>query len=179
MTTPREALAVWLVPAAREREFFAGIIRDLATRFDAPVFAPHLTLHGGEMEPHRARAVLAKINAAESYELQVHEIGWCENYTKTLFVRFGLSAELRELRALVGEALSLDGTTQLDPHLSLLYKEMPLPAKEELAQTIKISFERITFDRMQLVAHPPRITRREDVEAWETRGERRLTSASE
>jgi hypothetical protein len=61
---PDEITAFWLMPAAREREFFSGVIAELAARFDAPVFEPHVTLFGGEADERQVTATLDKIQHA-------------------------------------------------------------------------------------------------------------------
>ncbi|MGI9086878.1 MAG: hypothetical protein ACR2HH_03910 [Chthoniobacterales bacterium] len=58
MSKVREPLAFWLVPAPPEREIFAQIIDQLAGRFHAPRFEPHLTLLSAKLERERAGAAL-------------------------------------------------------------------------------------------------------------------------
>lgn len=172
-------LAFWLTPAAHPHRLLESLVQSLAARYDAPVFQPHLTIAGGQIEISRASETLRDIVAPESCELEVDEVDFSETYTKTLFVRFRLSPELRDLRAAIGEALQLPGDAEFDPHVSLLYKNLPPREKEDLAQGMELPFQRVRFDGMKVVSHPPRITRPEDVEAWETVAVRCLTSPSE
>ncbi len=174
MATPKQRLAFWLVPAPREAAFFAKIIEELATRFDAPVFEPHLTLHGGNVDPLRATDALREIPAASNYQLEIEGIHASGEYIKTLFVRFRPSGELHRLRAALGEILDLESGAEFDPHLSLLYKEMPASEKASLAENVLIPFELTTFAGLKLIAHPPAVETRADVEAWHSLGERPL-----
>lgn len=177
MATPKQPLAFWLVPAPRENAFFAKIIEELATRFDAPVFEPHLTLHGGDVDPRRAADALQEMPAATRYQLEIEGIHASGEYIKTLFVRFRPSAELYQLRAALGEILDLESGDEFDPHLSLLYKRMPAHEKAILAENVQVPFEQTTFAGLKLIAHPPAVETRADVEAWHSLGERPLAES--
>ena len=164
--TATEKLAFWLIPETQAREFFATIIGELARRFDAPVFEPHLTLLGAIANDDKTRRVFRNLIVAPNYALEIAGIHFSERHTQTLFVRFHLSEKLRELHRALGQALDLENTDDFDPHLSLLYKEMPLAQLEELARNIKLPFQRVSFAGLKLIAHPPTVTRREDVKAF-------------
>ncbi len=176
MQTPNapDRFAFWLVPAASEHKFFSELIANLGDRFDAPVFEPHLTLHGNVSERGRAERVLREIPMDASYALEIDGIYFSTKFTQTLFVRFRLSAELRKLRSALATALGLEDEAAFDPHLSLLYKEMAESEKAALAQEVKIPFREVIFDSMKLITHPPRIVSRADVETWQVIDQRPL-----
>jgi putative hydrolase of the HAD superfamily len=48
MTSRR--FSVFLVPAADDRRWAEGVIRELAARYDAPGFEPHVTVYGGSYD---------------------------------------------------------------------------------------------------------------------------------
>jgi 2'-5' RNA ligase len=164
--TTTDRLAFWLMPGARARESFATIIGELALRLDAPVFEPHVTLLGAIPNDDKTRRVFRDLIIAPNYELEIDGIHFSRRYTQTLFVRFRLSEELRELCRALGQTLDLEIADDFDPHLSLLYKEMPLLQLEELARSIRVPFQRASFAGLKLIAHPPTITRRDDVQAF-------------
>lgn len=160
MTPPPDLFALWLLPAPAEREHFASVIRELAAPLGAPIFEPHLTLRGAISTRAEALQLLAKLPRAERFEFQIEGIHFSERYTQTLFVRFHLDDELRRLREAVG------AESEFDPHISLLYQEMPLAAKAELARGIVLPFTHVRFAGWKVIAHPPQITKRAEVEAW-------------
>jgi 2'-5' RNA ligase len=164
--TTTERLAFWLMPGTQARKFFATIIEKLSLRFHAPVFEPHVTLLGAIANDDKTRRVFRDLIVAPKYDLEIEGIHFSERYTHTLFVRFHLSEELRELHRALGHALALEIANDFGPHVSLLYKEMPHPALEELARRIRIPFQRASFEGLKLIAHPPTVARREDVEAF-------------
>lgn len=168
-------IAFWLVPVERQKEFFASAIRALAARFDAPVFEPHVTLHGGAMEEERAVELLERIAASTApLQLQMGEIAFSEKYTKTLFVQLRATAGADALSAAFAQAAGSKSGYHFDPHLSLLYHEMPMREKEALAREIEIPFQDVSCDALKAVSIPAEISAREDVQAWRPLAERRL-----
>ena len=77
----------WLIPAKAEKELFREIVRILSRQLDAPLFEPHLTLLAANIPVRSARAVLRKIDVAP-IRLSLRDIGFSNQFTKTLFVRF-------------------------------------------------------------------------------------------
>jgi hypothetical protein len=83
-------------------------------------------------------------------------------FTKTLFVRFVPAKSLDQLAAdLAGGTKSVG-----DPHLSLVYKKLPMRTKRELASTIKLPFRKVAFDSIKAVRCPFPTKTRADVKAW-------------
>ena len=168
-------IAFWLVPRFEEKELFGALIKNLAARFEAPVFEPHVTLFGDRIEKDGALQTLQGIaEDTAPLQLKVERIGVAGVYTKTLFVQFRPSVEAGALAARIRAALHGESSYRFDPHLSLLYKDMPLPAKAQLASEIEIPLPRVTFDLLKVIRCPAQIHQREDVEAWQTIGERPL-----
>ena len=44
LVTRQTVIAYWLIPSEPAHSFFQRIINDLARRYDAPVFEPHVTI---------------------------------------------------------------------------------------------------------------------------------------
>ena len=168
----KQMIAFWLSPVPESREFFMSLIKELAQRFHAPVFEPHVTLCGGDMPEERASEILRNLSIREPIELEVTGIRYSEKYTKTLFVQFHSAPEIEALSAEIQKAAGTD--YELNPHLSLLYKDMPPAAKAEAARAITLPFERVRFESVTLVVTPLAITSAQDVEAWRTLGSRPL-----
>ncbi|MDQ6859930.1 MAG: hypothetical protein M3032_02060 [Verrucomicrobiota bacterium] len=167
-------IAFWLTPAAGAREFFSALIKELAERYDAPLFEPHVTLNAGVLTEERAVEVLRNLSIRESIELEVEGIEFSARYTKTLFVQFRSTPQIEALSAELSKAVS--GDYELNPHLSLLYQELPDKTKADAARAIALAFSSVLFDRVAAVLIPSAIRAREDVEAWQTVASRRLDS---
>ena len=165
---PRElVIAYWLIPAEPAHSFFQGAINDLARRYDAPVFEPHVTIHVGANHIDAAERALSKA-ARECQSITVKALGidHSDEFIKTLFVQFAPNRKLQRLNAIVRTAAQDSSHYQLNPHLSLLYKNMPAAPRGELARSIKVPFSEVTFDALQAVRCISPTQSRADVEAW-------------
>ena len=159
----RFANLVWLMPDRENRAYFHSFITALAKQVDAPVFEPHLTL--GKVDEQ----VLRGSFMAGAIELEATGIFTSSVFTKTLFVRFAAAPALLSLRSSLGMR-----TNDYDPHLSLLYCQLPPAGRQRLAATIPLPPEKVTFDRLTVVRCPEPTTTRADVEAWVQLGSREL-----
>lgn len=170
-------IAYWLIPAEPARSFFQGMINDLARRYDAPPFEPHVTVHVGS---NRADAVDSPIlqarDACKLIKLKALEIGHSSEFIKTLFVQFALNAELRQLNEMIRNAAQDSSQYELKPHLSLLYKEMLPAARRELASSINVPFREVNFDALKAVCCISPMRSRSDVEAWRVATTRELSA---
>ena len=167
-------VAFWLVPARAERDRLASLIAGLAARFDAPVFEPHVTLFGGKIAEEKAADVLQRCDFAMPIELEIAGVEFSEKFTMTLFVQFRSSQRASELSAAIKTAAEIESDYEFNPHLSLLYKEMPEREKAAAALTIELPFDRVAFDGVKAIVTPAGIKTRAEVEAWRTIGERRV-----
>ena len=160
-------MAYWLVPAEPAHSFLQTIIHDLARRYDAPVFEPHVTLYVGADRVDSAMQALAE-SARQSTPTNLTPVGvqQSDEFVKTLFVQFGSTAELRQLNAIIRQAAHDLSQYRLQPHLSLLYNQMKAAARRKLAASIVVPFSEITFDRIKAVRCVSPTQSRADVEAW-------------
>ena len=178
MEEREQKVAFWVMPAADAKAVFTSLIDDLAERLDAPRFEPHVTLGGAALEEPCAIELLDTIAAAHApLRLQVAGVDCSEEYTKTLYVQFQPSIEASAMSDALARGISDDGY-HFDPHLSLLYKTMSEAGKAELARETRIPLEQVKFDAVQLVSIPRAIKGPDDVRAWRTIAERRLTGTS-
>ena len=161
----RTVLVYWLIPARDERELFCNIIRILYRQFDAPIFDPHLTIFATKEDRKSPRKILRELRSAP-VRLNVRTVGFSSQFTKTLFVRFAPSKSLDELTVALARAAKSPAKPVRDPHLSLLYKNIPVVIKKELARTIKLPFREVLFDSIAAVRCGLPTKAKADVEAW-------------
>jgi putative hydrolase of the HAD superfamily len=161
----RTMIVYWLVPAEPARELLREIIGILAKQFDAPRFEPHLTVFATAGAGKSPRRVLKRISA-RPIRLSVRGIGVSSEFKKTLFVRLASSRAFEKLVIDLARATKSRAKRVQDPHVSLLYKELPAPVKRELALTIKLPFRGIAFDSIKAIRSVSPIKARPDVEAW-------------
>lgn len=172
MTTEHRRFSVFLVPSTGDFRWADGVIRELAARYDAPAFEPHVTVYGGrfgddsELEP--LRRVLTGL-AAEMGAITLHTtgLGVTEEYFKTLFVSFEEEPGLLRLHEEVRRAVIQDSGYELSPHLSLLYADLPLAAKEMAARMVLLDREEMRFDGVKIVVPDP-VAGWRDTMRWQT-----------
>lgn len=166
---PSRSVAFWLLPAASFAEAFAEIIGALAREFDAPAFAPHVTLYAGrQTADDNPVAVAAQVVAAASrIELTAAATATADKLFKTLFVEFAPDARVERLGQTLRQGFKQPGDYVLQPHLSLLYKLLPETTRHALTKRFDFRGQRIAFDAIAVV-HPGAGTDTwEAIERWE------------
>ncbi len=173
----KQIVTFWLLPAEGVRTFFSELITKLASRFEAPVFEPHVTIQVANNTSGDVEAILDKALTKQSpYRLFVRGLKYSDEFTRTLFVEFEPDARLAQLSDFLRRASVSPIDYRLNPHLSLLYKDLDTETKRELADSISLPFDEIVFDRVKAVVIPAEIRSRADVEAWRVIAERTLTT---
>jgi len=164
---PNSLLAYWIAPAEPAREFFVSTIAKLATRFDAPLFEPHLTIYVSRKSDENPEEVLnVAFAGCKPFRLSVREIQCSDEFAKTVFVQFDPTEALTRLSVALRQASRLHDEYHLDPHLSVIYKEMTRNERVDVATSIHVPFTEVLFVSAKLIVCPMSIRSREDVEAW-------------
>lgn len=165
--TRQTVIAYWLIPSEREHNYFQQIVNDLASRYDAPVFEPHVTMHVGPDCADAARTALIEA-ACKCKLLRLVPVGIDESgeFIKTLFMQFAMSVELRNVSDIIRQAANDSSFYELKPHLSLLYKDLPIATRRELAASISVPLSEVTFDAIKAVRCVLPTKSGADIEAW-------------
>ena len=165
--TRQTVIAYWLIPSEPAHSFFQRMINDLARRCDAPVFEPHVTIHVGADRADPAENALGDAaRKCKAIGLTPLGIDQSDEFIKTLFLQFAMSAELRKINDMIREAANDSSQYELNPHLSLLYKNLAASTRRELAASINVPFSEVTFDAIKAVRCVSPTQSRADVEAW-------------
>jgi 2'-5' RNA ligase len=162
-----EILTYWLIPAEPARNHFRSLIRDLARRFDAPVFEPHVTLYvtdPGKENP--AQVLKDALRNIKPPSLFITAINYSDEFTKTLFVEFAPNGLLDSLNGKLRANSASQREYQLNPHLSLIYKMMSPERKMQLANSLRLPFDDVRFDSVKAMISRAKIESSADVEAW-------------
>ena len=175
--TRQTVIAYWLIPSEPAHSFFQRIINDLAGRCDAPGFEPHVTIHVGRDHADSANQAI-KDAANECTPIRLTPIGIheSEEFVKTLFVQFAMSAELQKINHFIRDAANDSSQYELKPHLSLLYKNLAAATRRELVASIKIALSEVTFNAIKTVRCVSPTRCRAEVEAWRTEAVTALSS---
>ena len=167
LVTKQTVIAYWLIPSKPAYSFFQAIIADLAHRCDAPVFEPHVTIHVGADGADAVKETVG--NAARGCKrigLTPLRIDQSAEFIKTLFVQFAMSVELRKINKIIRNAAHDSLQYKLNPHLSLLYKNLAAGARRELAASTYVPLSEVTFEAIKAVRCVSPTESGADVEAW-------------
>jgi 2'-5' RNA ligase len=163
----RIVIAYWLIPTEPARSYFQNIVNNLAQRYAAPVFEPHVTVYVGVDCTDTVDQVLSKAGRSNKrIALQVLNVSSSSEFIKTLFVHFSRSTQLQQLNHSIRTAAQDSSDYQLSPHLSLLYKRVSAQDRRLLTHSIEVPFSEVTFDSLKAVRCASPTRSRADVEAW-------------
>ena len=177
LVSRRIVIAYWLIPSQPARSYFQNLINDLAERYNAPEFEPHVTVHVGVECTDTVDEVLSKAaRGCEQIVLQALEVNGSSEFTKTLFVRFAVTTQLQRLNQSIRIAAQSSSDYQLNPHLSLLYKTISTQDRHLLTHSIDVPFPEVTFGSLKAVRCVSPTQSRPDVEAWRVVAEKPLGS---
>jgi 2'-5' RNA ligase len=169
----KTAIVYWLLPAKPERELFCSVVRILRKAFNAPDFEPHLTLFVTAKDRPTPKQVLQQIRS-RPIRLRERGVAHSPKFTKTLFVRFKPSPQLRKLTSELARGAKSSAKAPKDPHVSLLYKKLPRAAKKELAAVMRLPFRNATFDSIAAVRLSLPVRNGADVAKWKIVAKRSL-----
>ncbi|MBL8529918.1 MAG: 2'-5' RNA ligase family protein [Burkholderiales bacterium] len=171
-------VALWLLPGEPSMRVFAQCVDELAHRHGAPRFLPHVTLHVDRVVPQTDLDRVLDEAAARfaPFAMRAGPTGHSPVRFKALFVTLSggditsLAAALAEgvarYRPQPAEGEERAAAYRLEPHLSLLYKELPDAERPRLAAENCFEGESIYFDRITAVTPAPGAQDFSRVEDW-------------
>jgi 2'-5' RNA ligase len=163
----QQIITYWLVPAAPAQSHFAALVTDLAARFDAPVFEPHVTLYVTKAaDENPGEGLQRTLTNLKPFRLSIAGLGCSDKFTKTLFVQFQSEPALRSLSEKLRAASVSQCEYDLNPHLSLIYKTMASEAKRQIINSLNLTFTEVDFDSVKAVISPGEIESCQDVDSW-------------
>ncbi len=166
----KRAFSVWLTPCEKHAQLLLKTIRRLARQYDAPVFYPHVTITSGlsgdfeELKAHIDQTT----SGVTPFELKTGALECTSNLFNTLFLTFSHSPRLEDLYSRCTSGIEESAGFEFMPHLSLLYKDMPLHDKQRLADSVRIELEAIEFDGVWVTTPGNREQGWKDVGRWGT-----------
>lgn len=131
--------AFWLVPAASANAAFSAAIAELAHRYAAPRFEPHITIFATQGASSLQREdwieiAEATVEGVEPFAVHSRGFGHSDDVFKTMYLEVDENRELRELHRRIRSRLP--DVYVLEPHLSLIYKAMPVAAREQICSEL-------------------------------------------
>lgn len=163
----------WLIPEKSQKDFFQKIINNLAKKYKSYSFEPHITLYHFENDQHQKEIInLLEKNFANTKKISVEfeKLDYLDIFTKTLYCQMKFNKELINLYQKAKNVFSKFSDYQLNPHLSLIYKNrMKIEDKEkEIKKLTPLIPKKIAFDKLALIIREKgSIKEEKDVLEWQ------------
>ena len=155
--------SVWLIPQSEDYQRLMDAMRTIADRLNTPVFRPHLTI-GSVKTEFEIESYFSKVSIPPQLP---KEIDGEDVFTRSFFLRFIASPELKEIRSLLEAHPDAYIGRPFDPHISLCYGPPPDDALS-VAQKAALISKPVTFDRIELTEISIPVETYEDVLKWKT-----------
>lgn len=170
--------SLWLVPSQHDHNLLANIINNLANQYNAPVFEPHVTIYTGvyTQKDKLAKIIAGSAEMVHSISLIVKEIGFSDNFFKTLFIEFEDNPVLTILSQKIRSELQYQEQHDLRPHLSLLYKTMCEREKQAIINRLNFTKPQVHLDEITAVIPGNLSQGWVDVEGWKLYFRQKLIS---
>lgn len=164
-----QEVSLWLVPQREDSTYLQAIIDQLAAKYQAPRFSPHVTVAGRLQVPDQYQALLSTLaSAMPILKLQNQGLDHSSELFRTVYIRTSLADPLVALRQKVYQ-LWLENTVKpFMPHISLIYKELALLERQAIMQALSIK-KNFVFDTLTVVS-PQAQGNWMAVESWQTLG---------
>jgi len=123
----KSVISYWCVPGSPAFVKYEAVIERLCHSQGAPKFQPHITLGSATAEASNLDDIVA---ALKGVELDPLEIDQRDVFTMSLFVRLGLTDQLKKARQALEADPCFRPSRDFDPHISLCYGTPPEGAAE-------------------------------------------------
>ena len=157
----------WLVPAEPLRTEVGTLMQQLARRFFAVEFEPHVTIYSGPSTHQEVAANVALCaNEFRPIALTPQSLQVSQALTKTLFIQLEPSAGLQALHDFIKRRSTAASSYVFNPHISLLYQVLPPAVLDELASRIPMPRGPYRFDTLQVIASDVPTQTVDDIRRW-------------
>jgi Cyclic phosphodiesterase-like protein len=157
----------WLLPAEPLNKQLHSIVQQLAKKYDAIDFDPHVTIFSGPFVDDQTNTIARAIARLFSHgKLIPVKCDYTCVYTKTLFIQFQDSEVVRRMSDAIRDRSARPVNYVLNPHMSLLYKTMAVAKQAEICRTLDVPKGIYFFDRLRVIETEIPVTRPEQIKRW-------------
>lgn len=188
-TSPVSSVSFWLCPSARNSASIEKVIQQTSERLDTPSFLPHVTVGSADMEPARARTVLADLarggNICGTMTTPFHGDG--SNISLTMGYTFELAEASKGQFHALSQSLRELGlstvTQEADLHMSLTYKKGGISVQaarqiQQAAEDATLISKPMELSTLVAVGLERPFVDEQQVKEWDFLGEVSLTESA-
>jgi len=134
-------ISIWLIFSDKDEQSLREQVDDLSQLYSAPKFRPHITLYGSLEIDIKRLAVITDRCFSKTKKFSVHTtgIGQTDNIWKTIFIKIASDSQLMELYEFLTTELEQFRNYDFDPHVSLIYRKMPVEKRILIMQEINFA----------------------------------------
>lgn len=163
-------ISIWLIPKLTQRQELQNIIDELAKKYGAYPFIPHITVYylGTSMALDQAIKILDEETVdIGSFNITAETMKYSDVFTKTLYIQYQIDPPLRNYYEKLRTRFKSAYDYQLNPHLSLIYKNNLADADKQI-EIDRLSYPQIlTIDQVAIITRQGSIISQEkDILDW-------------
>ena len=132
--------AIWLTFSKNDRDYLKKIMDELAEKYQAPKFEPHITVYGlvdSEMSLIESIAKEATLDH-NSFLVEKSKILQSEELWKTVYVELKMNNQLELIYKNLKKHFEKIVKYEFNPHISLIYKILPIEEKIKIINELDI-----------------------------------------
>lgn len=141
--------SVWLEPAIKDAKYLSKIIKRLGKKYNAPIFAPHITVYSNIAKYTQASSAVGACVGLSKIRVTCTKIKYADYLWKTLYLEIKKDKRLQLINNTLGSKLV--NRYKFAPHISLIYKKLDINTKKRIIKDLKLkhtfSFDKITIIR--------------------------------
>lgn len=144
--------SIWIIPQNELYKNLANTISNLAKKFSAPIFEPHITLLG-DIAISRNELLSRSYELAHSlepFEVSLTSLDQDDEYLHCVFLKAANNYEIIEANLLARNLFGREDDTKFEPHISLLYGNFPKPVRDEIISDLEGRFKPQIFSIKEL-----------------------------
>lgn len=161
--------STWLVPVTRDKDVLSSIITRLGKTLLSPSFLPHVTAYACRMPDDTVASVVEKMGDLQRevnpFVLEINRIGHSPEFFKAVYLEFFNHPMLDLIYTRLKELVGQFGSYELQPHLSLAYKEMTERERQQVVESLSPP-KTVTIGEIGYVVHHNWPENHQRVDQW-------------
>jgi len=163
-------VSIWLIPEKSQELMLQKTIDDLAQKYQACSFIPHITIYylGTALSLNEVIKIVQEETAGvQPFSINFDAIKYSDIFTKTLYIQYKIDLPLKNFYEKLKNKMVKYFDYKLSPHLSLIYKNQLAGAeKQKLIAHLNYP-EVLTIDRLLIITKNGSVIKKEkDVLSW-------------
>lgn len=167
--------SIWIIPEQEYYDYLVEIIEQISCKYIAPYFEPHVSIYTGiYTNEDDIENIALKCASSDLISLHIKMVSYTENIFKSLYIDFDNNFKLERISQAINRELKYPMHYSLQPHLSLMYKEMSPLDKEEIIKQIGLNITYVKFNRFRIITPTNTTQGWTDISKWKTILDRNL-----